>query len=127
MFCSVYCCCIVYNAWFSSTRKAICLYTCAEGLQNTDYTNIKMEVDSKVKSLKLDMRARHEFLVIFKEALQSIAEHTNGSPTIINVDLSSGKLSLKIQNSDVNLSDVEQGKKEMMQRAKLINAELNMQ
>ena len=99
---------------------------CAEGAQSTYSTNIEMEVDQKVKSVKLDMKARHEFFLIFKEALLSIAELANGSTSLINVDLTDGKLSLKIKNSEVNLRNNELVRYEMEQRAKLINAELDM-
>ena len=101
---------------------------CAEGLQNTNSTNIQMEVDERVKSVRLDMKARHEFFLIFKEALRHIAEQANGSPSLINVDLSSGKLLLKIRNSDVNFNGIEadHSKKAMKQRAQLINAELDV-
>jgi signal transduction histidine kinase len=102
---------------------------CAEGLQNTHGTRIQMEVDEKVKSLKLDMKARHEFFLIFKEALRNIAEQANGSVSLINVDLSDGKLFLKIQNNEVNFNsgtEAEHSKKEMRQRAKFINGELDI-
>jgi len=55
-----------------------------------------MAVEEKVKSVKLDMKAHHEFFLIFKEALRNIAENANGSLSLLNVDLSSVKLLLKI-------------------------------
>ncbi len=82
-----------------------------------------MEVEEKVKSVKLDMKARHEFFLIFKEALRNIAENANGSLSLINVDFSSGKLLLKIQNSEANFNsgaEAEHSKKEMKQREKLL-------
>ena len=103
---------------------------CAEGLQNSHNTNIQMQIDSKVKSLKLDMKTRHEFFFIFKEALLNIARQANGTPSIINVDYMSGKLLMKIQNQEVNLNSpllAAPAKKEMKQRAKFINAELDIQ
>jgi signal transduction histidine kinase len=113
----------------SMEKTILCMKECAEGLQNTHSTNIQMEVDERVNSLKLDMKARHEFFFIFKEALRNIAEHANGSVSLINVDLSAGKLLLKIQNSEVCNSGIEteHGKKEMQQRAAVINAELDIQ
>jgi hypothetical protein len=32
-----------------------------EGFQNTHGTNIQMEVDERVKSLRLDLKSRHQF------------------------------------------------------------------
>jgi signal transduction histidine kinase len=110
----------------SMEKTILRMKECAEGVQHTYNTNIEMEVDPKVKSVRLDMKARHEFFLIFKEALLSIAERADGSSSIINVDLSGNKLSLKIKNSEVNLRSNEQARKEMSQRAKLINSELDV-
>jgi hypothetical protein len=103
---------------------------CAEGLQNTHNTNIQMEIDAKVKSLKLDMKTRHEFFFIFKEALLNIAKQANGTPTLINIDFTNSKLLMKIQNQEVNFNSpvfTTPGKKEMRQRAQFINGELDIQ
>jgi len=48
-------------------KTILCMKDCTDGLQNTHGTNIQMEVDERVKSLKLDMKARNEFFLIFKE------------------------------------------------------------
>lgn len=112
----------------SMEKTILRMKECAEGLQNTHSTHIQMEVDERVKAVKLDMKARHEFFLIFKEATRHVAEEANGSPTLINIDLSSGKLLMKIRNSEVNFNgiDADRSKKEMKQRAKLINAELDI-
>jgi signal transduction histidine kinase len=113
----------------SMEKTILRMKECAEGLQNTYSTDIQMEVDERVESLKLDMKARHEFFFIFKEAIRNIAQQANGSASLINIDLSHGKLFLKIQNSEVNFDsgvEAQQSKKEMKQRAKLINAELDI-
>jgi signal transduction histidine kinase len=103
---------------------------CAEGYQHTHSTQIQMEVDAKVKSLKLDMKTRHEFFFIFKEALHNIAGHANGTPSLINIDLSGEKLFLKIQNADAFFTasdiEIEQSKIAMYKRAGLIKAELDI-
>jgi ligand-binding sensor domain-containing protein/signal transduction histidine kinase len=103
---------------------------CAEGLQHTYGAIIQMEIDKKIKSIRLDMRTRHEVFLIFKEALRLITPHAHGSTSLVNADLSSGKLLLKIQNSEASLGegvDAERSKKEMQQRAAVIHAELDMQ
>jgi glucose-6-phosphate-specific signal transduction histidine kinase len=102
----------------------------ADGLQSLHDTNIQLEVDEKVTSLKLDMKARHEFFLIYKEALRNIAMQANDSLSLINIDLSGGKLLLKIQNSELlfkSSAETQQSKQEMKERAKLINAELDIQ
>ena len=103
---------------------------CAEGLQNTYGTEIRMGIDERIKSVKLDMRTRHEVFLIFKEALRNIIAHANGSLSLVDIDLSGGKLQLKIQNAEACFNSVsvefEQSKKEMYQRAESMNAELDI-
>src|SRR5206468_24673 len=103
----------------SMEKTILRMRECAEGVQNTYNTRIEMEVDSKVKSVKLGMKTRHEFFLIFKEALLCIAESANSSPSIINLDLTGNNLSLKVKNSEADLRNNEQARKEMKQRAKL--------
>jgi ligand-binding sensor domain-containing protein len=102
----------------------------AEDLQITYNTKIYLEVDAKVKSLKLDMKKRHEFFFIFKEALRNIAKEANETPSVINIDFATGTLLLKIQNPEVNFNPplvAESCKKEMKQRAHFIGADLDIQ
>ena len=100
-----------------------------QDLQTTHDTIIHLEVDAKVKSLKLDMKKRHEFFFIFKVAMRNIAEQANGTPSVINIDLSSGNLLLKIQNPGAGISRsfvTESTEKEMKQRAQVIGADLDI-
>jgi hypothetical protein len=102
----------------------------AEDLQTTHDTSIRLEVDTKIKSIKLDMKKRHEFFLIFKEALRNIAKQANGIPTAINIDLTHGSLLLKIQNPEACFNPPlvdETTEKEMKQRAQLIGADLDIQ
>lgn len=101
----------------------------AEAMQNTYPTDVIMEVDEKIKQLKLDMKVRHEIFFIFKKMLHDIAMHANNSESIINIDHAGKKLLMKIQNNEVKLSgiDAEQAMKEISQRAEQINAELDIQ
>ena len=100
-----------------------------QDLQTTYDTTIHLEVDAKVKSLKLDMKKRHEFFFIFKVAMRNIAEQANGTPSIINIDLASGNLLLKIQNAGAGVSRsfvTEPIEREMKQRAQVIGADLDI-
>ena len=101
----------------------------AEAMQNTYPTDVIMEVDEKIKQLKLDMKVRHEIFFIFKKTLHSIAMNANNSESVINIDHAGKQLLLKIQNNEVKLSgvDAEQAIKEISQRAEQINAELDIQ
>src|SRR5439155_16614734 len=71
----------------------------AEGLKNTHGCTIDLIVDERVKSLKLDMRTRHEIFFIFKEAMNHIVQHSNCTNSIINIDLSKSILSIKIHDN----------------------------
>ena len=101
----------------------------AEGLQHTYGTEIQIEIDEKVKSVKMDMRTRHELFLIFKEGLRTIASNSR-SGTLVNADLSGGKLLVKIHNAGMNANgdpEVERSYQELRQRAKVIRAELDIQ
>jgi len=67
---------------------------------------------------------------IFKEALRNISAHANGSPSLVDIDLTSGKLLLKIQNAEASVNsaslEFEQSKKDMFKRAKLMKAEFDL-
>jgi len=102
----------------------------AHELQNAHDTTIHLEVDAKVKSVKLDMKKRHELFFIFKEAMRNIAEQANGTPSVINIDLASGNLLLKILNPEAGFYPpvvAETTKQEMKQRALIIGADLEIQ
>ncbi|HYK45584.1 MAG TPA: two-component regulator propeller domain-containing protein [Parafilimonas sp.] len=102
----------------------------AEAFQSTHNTDIKLAVDDKVKTLKLNMKTRHELFFIFKEALRNISAHANGSPSLVDIDLSGGKLLMKIQNADASVNsaslEFEQSKKDMFKRAKSMKAEFDL-
>jgi signal transduction histidine kinase len=102
----------------------------AEDLQTTYDTNIQLEVDTKVNSVKLDMKKRHEFFLIFKEALHNIATQCNGAASVINIDFIRGKLLLKIHNPKAAFTPplvAQTTEEEMKQRANFIGAQLEIQ
>ena len=101
----------------------------AEELQTTHQSNIQLEVDTKVTSIKLGMNKRHEFFLIFKEALRNIVRQSNGTPSVINIDLIHTNLLLKIQNAKAEFIPslvAETTEQEMKQRARLIGAQLDI-
>lgn len=102
----------------------------AEGLQHTYATKIKMNVDEKIKAIKPDMKTRHEIFFIFKEVITSLSKQANGTESLVDVDLLNEKLLLKIQNSDINFitgTETAMIRKEILQHAQSINAELDIQ
>jgi signal transduction histidine kinase len=102
-----------------------------EALTSRHGVNIQMVVDNDVQSLKLDMESRHEFFLIFKEALRDMVQNTSGEDILINIDLIKSKLSLKIHDAGDNTgpSAILNGNtlKEIKKRAASIKAVLDVQ
>jgi ligand-binding sensor domain-containing protein len=100
-------------------------------LKNLFGAHIELALDKKVRSLKLDMKTRHDLFLIFKEALRTIVEFSGGIETLIHIDLFKNKLSIKLQdataNFDKNIVQIENSIKEMNNKAALINADLDVQ
>ena len=89
-----------------------------------------MHVDEKVKSLKLDMKSRHGFFLIFKSALRCMVQYSGARQVLIDIDLQHERLCLKMQgataikNTDGNTLKCME---EMQSHANTLNAELDMQ
>jgi signal transduction histidine kinase len=103
----------------------------ADSLKNQFGAHIELALDKKVRSLKLDMKTRHDVFLIFKEALRTMVQYAGGRETVIHIDLFKNKLSVKLQDAtasfDQNISQIEQSIKEMNNKAALINADLDVQ
>lgn len=69
-----------------------------DALINRQGASIDILVDEHVRSLQLDMKSRHEMLLIFKEVLRNMVHEHKGNHILINIDLIKSKLSLKIQD-----------------------------
>lgn len=103
----------------------------ADSLKNKYGGTIEIALDKRVRSLKLDMKTRHEVFFLFKEALKTIVEYSGGKETIIHIDLFKNKLSLKLHDSTATLdkyeAEMDTSIKEMNSRANMIDAELDVQ
>jgi ligand-binding sensor domain-containing protein/signal transduction histidine kinase len=93
--------------------------------------NIDMVVDENVRTIKLDMKSRYEFYVIFRRALRSIANASLANPILVNVDYDKSVLSLKIQSNGAygapdSLFDHEK-MTDITRRAESLNAVLDVQ
>lgn len=71
-------------------------------LRNRFDAKIVFKIDEKVKGLRLDMKQRHGFFIIFKEALQCIMENLGGKNTMVEIDVAKGKLLLKMHDGDIH-------------------------
>ena len=100
-------------------------------LKNLYGANIEIALDKKVKSLKLDMKTRHEVFLLFKQSLQAIVEYAGGRKTLVDIDLFKNKLSIKLHDAtaslDKNTEEIDQLVKEMYSRSAYIGADLDIQ
>lgn len=60
-----------------------------------------MIVDSDVRSLKIEMAARHEFFLLFKEILIEMVSRNQQGEFLVNIDLVKSRLCLKIHDTGV--------------------------
>lgn len=101
-----------------------------DALKARHEAEIFTRIDSRVQKLKLDMKARLGFFIVYKEALRMIIQNSGGKKTLINIDLVKNKLILKIQDDvQVDLEDIHVAKNrdEMRTHARQIEAELDVQ
>jgi ligand-binding sensor domain-containing protein/signal transduction histidine kinase len=78
-----------------------------DALTNRHNANIDMLVDEQARALELDMKSRHEMLLIFKEVLRNMVQESTGSHILINIDQVKSKLSLKIQDDGTYSSEAD--------------------
>lgn len=102
-----------------------------DALINRHGANIDILVDEHVRTLRLDMKARHEMLLIFKEVLRAMVHESNEHHILINIDLVKSKLSVKLQNDGSYNSEndllTSATLNVLAQRTSAIRAELDIQ
>lgn len=102
-----------------------------DALKQRYSATIELTVDKKIRSLKMDMKVRNEFFLIFKEGLRMIVEYAGGRDTLINIDLFRNKLSLKLQDAsariDTKVEEIERSIKEINTRSEAIRSEADIQ
>ena len=93
--------------------------------KDIEYT---FHVDEAVKQIKLDMEARRDFFLIFKEAINNLAKYSNCKRAVIKIETYDYTMVMKIQDDGVgfNVNDVDNGNglTNMNKRAKSLNAKL---
>jgi hypothetical protein len=103
----------------------------ADSLKTRHAASIEISIDKKVRSLKLDMKTRHEAFLVFKQALTMIVVYSGGRQTLINIDLFKNKLSVRLQDKiaslDKNITEIDELIKEMNTRSEFIAADLDVQ
>lgn len=72
----------------------------ADAMINRHSAMINLAVDKDVVSLKLDMKSRHEFFLIFKEILHTMMAYTQGEQILVNIHHEKPRLYLDIFDSN---------------------------
>ena len=77
------------------------------------------------------MRKRHEFFLLFKEALRVVVQIAEGRDTLIHLDTSRNKLVLKLQDATANpfaqQAELEEAIRDIHNRSLFIKAETDIQ
>jgi ligand-binding sensor domain-containing protein len=72
------------------------IFEFAQTLETNYSVAIDIGVHEKVKDLRLDMKVRHDFLILCKEALHGLAQQAKDSSILVDIDLVRSKILLKI-------------------------------
>jgi ligand-binding sensor domain-containing protein len=102
----------------------------ADALRNRHNSEINLQTDEKVISLRPDMKIRHEIMIIYKFALRMFVEELKSPQTSIQLDYLRSQLQMNIFSKHVRLGDnnnqVIRIIEEMKQRADSIDALLEI-
>jgi ligand-binding sensor domain-containing protein len=103
----------------------------ADALRHRHEVLINLQTDSKVITLKPDMKLRHEVMIIYKMALRMLVEEMKAPNTSINIDYVRSQLQLNLFAKHIKLQDnnnqVIKMMEEMKVRSRSINAILEFQ
>ncbi len=96
--------------------------------KNIDFT---FRVDEHVKDLKLDMEARRDIFLLFKEAVNNLAKYSQCKHADIEICIQRNSMLMKIQDNgigfDLNNADSGNGLTNMRKRAQSLRAGLTIQ
>ncbi len=92
---------------------------------------LDFKVDEKVNDIKLNMEARRDFFLLFKEALNNVAKYSHCSKCIIHTSLHQHRLLLDVKDNgvgfDVNKADSGNGLSNMQKRAEALKGRVSIQ
>jgi two-component sensor histidine kinase len=103
----------------------------ATGLMEAKDIDLNFEVDEKVNEVKLNMEARRDFFLIFKEAVNNVAKYSRCSKCSIHIALHQHRLLMDVQDNgvgfDVNKADSGNGLSNMQKRAEALKGRVQVQ
>lgn len=107
------------------------IYEFAKTLVSAYGASIDIAVHGKVKELRLDMKLRHDFFVVCKEALHCLARSAGNKTISMDIDLAWSKMSVKILSSGAETGEgslqMQELKKSLRERAVAMRAQLNFE
>lgn len=102
----------------------------ASGTLEPKDIDIDFYVDEKVFDLKLNMEARRDLFLIFKEAVNNIAKYSKSTHVLIHITYVRKRLMLKIKDNgigfEIEKADNGNGLSNMRKRAAMLNARIKM-
>jgi signal transduction histidine kinase/ligand-binding sensor domain-containing protein len=100
----------------------------ATGVLEAKNIEFSFRVDPQVQELKLDMEARRDLFLLFKEAINNLAKYSQCKHAAIDISIVKHKLLMKIRDDgigfDVNNTDGGNGLTNMQKRAQSLNGRL---
>jgi ligand-binding sensor domain-containing protein/two-component sensor histidine kinase len=103
----------------------------ATGILEAKDIELDFNVDEKVNDVKLNMEARRDFFLIFKEAINNVAKYSRCNKCKINISLHQHRLLLDVQDNgigfDVNIADSGNGLSNMQKRAEALKGRVQVQ
>jgi two-component sensor histidine kinase len=92
---------------------------------------VSFTVEDKVYDIKLDMEARRDFFLIFKEAINNAAKYSKATHVTVNLTTAGNMLMMEVKDDgkgfDVNEASDGNGMGNMQKRADSLKAKLNIQ
>lgn len=115
----------------SMEKTVLRIYEFAENLRANTSVEIDIVVHDKVKDLQLDMKVRHDFFVLCKEALRTLAQHARGAHIMVDIDYVRSKICLKILCAGIDCNAEANGihvlRRSMEAQASELHAHLNFE
>jgi ligand-binding sensor domain-containing protein/two-component sensor histidine kinase len=103
----------------------------ATGILEAKDIELDFKVDEKVNDLKLNMEARRDFFLIFKEAVNNVAKYSHAEKCSIHISFHQHRLLLDVQDNgvgfDVNNADSGNGLSNMQKRAEALKGRMTVQ
>jgi two-component sensor histidine kinase len=103
----------------------------ATGILEAKEIELDFKVNEKVNDVKLNMEARRDFFLIFKEAVNNVAKYSCCSKCSIHITLQQHRLILDVYDNgigfDVNKADSGNGLSNMQKRAEALKGRVSIQ